>query len=133
MIKHNHLGPIRAGHQIYASRLEVAGLVHRKHDAQRFVRGREQRLELKREPSNPHDVHAILIVGRWRGWLREHRATLGYVPRAVAAAVAAEGVFDVIVPRLARSYMSDRGHVDIYFQITGPKAGAKAFKEALSS
>jgi hypothetical protein len=86
-IKGEHLGPIPEGHQIYADRLEVMGVVKRKADATRFVRGRDQRLEIEQDPDNPVDRNALNVIGCWKGWFLEHRGHLGYVPRDVAKVV----------------------------------------------
>jgi hypothetical protein len=132
--KRTYLPPIPDGHQIYADRLEVRGVAHRKMNAVAFVSGkRDHALELEREPSNKYDPNAIKIFGVWRGWFLRHRVDVGYVPREVAAVIAELDVFEVIRPRLARTYLSSRGFVDIYFEITGPKERAHEFKEALEA
>lgn len=131
-LKGEHLGSVPEGHQIWADRLEVAGIQHRKASATRFVQGKGQRIEFEREPDNPHDSNAIRILGFWKSWFSEKSDHIGYMPRDVAQVIADLDVFDTIHPRLARTYLSRNGHVQVFFQFTGPKDGAKRFKQALS-
>lgn len=79
--------PIPHGHQVYTA-FEPAGLARRKHAATQFAKGRDQRVELEREPSNPQDPKAIRVIGCWRGWILSRRTPLGYVPRHVAKVIA---------------------------------------------
>jgi hypothetical protein len=88
MISNYHLGELPDGYQIYAERLEVAGLGHRRSDATSFVSGKEHSLELRRDPGNKHDKNAIEVIGCWKGLFRSKRRAIGYVPREVAAAIA---------------------------------------------
>lgn len=132
-IKNTYLPDYPDDHQIYANSMEVMGLSRQKTAATRFVQGRDPRLEFEREPTNPVDPHAIKVFGCWHGWFREKREHIGYVPREVAKVVADLGVFDVIRPRLARTYLNDAGFVQVYFEFTGPKGGAKEFRAALET
>ena len=100
--------PIPEGHQVYAS-FEPAGLPRRKRVATSFAKGRDQRIDLQPEPSNPHDSNAIQVVGHWRGWIRSRRATLGYVPRHVAKVVADLGCLEALKPRLRKVYVGRTG------------------------
>lgn len=130
-IRQYHLKPLRAGVQIYAERLAVAGIARRKSAAIRFVKGSEHRLELEPEPSNPHDRNAVRVVGCSRGLFRHRRTFLGYVPRG-AARIVAEGAFEV-EPRLLKTYLGDKGFVEVEFQLIGPKHRAAEFKAAFGT
>lgn len=56
-----------------------------------FMQGRRRRLLLRREGDNPADRNAIQVVGVWRDRCgQKGQGALGYVPRQVAARVAAE-------------------------------------------
>jgi len=59
----------------------VAGISKHFGYASQFVASKERYLELEREPSNPHDHHAIKVFGAWKAYGSWVRAHLGYVPR----------------------------------------------------
>src|SRR5688572_16398526 len=80
-VRDYHLKPLPDGVGIYAERLAVAGIHRRRAAAARFIRGSDLDLDLEPEPSNPHDRNALRVVGLWRGWFRQKRTFLGYVPR----------------------------------------------------
>lgn len=111
-----HLKPLPPDTGIYAERLGVAGVEHRKAAAARFIRGKELRLELEPEPSNAYDKHALRVFGVWKGWLRRRRVLLGYVPRDVAKVVAEGRFLPEIQPRLIKTYLGGGGFFEIQFQ-----------------
>lgn len=77
------------GARLIFSRVPVAGISWRADVAARFVQGKEQRVELEREPDNPHDPNAIRVIAHWRGAdLQERNRQLGYIPRTTARTIA---------------------------------------------
>ena len=105
------LPPIPDGMSIMAADIEVAGIPYRKAAALAFARGKQQYLELEREPSNPHDPNAIKVIGVSKGLFGWKRHFVGYVPRETAKEIAEEGLLDAIIPRLrniwAGGYVQD--------------------------
>ena len=130
--KRYHLkeNPLPQGHQIYAKRLEPTGLgiEDRKESAVRFARGSHQRLRLEHEPENQVDPNAVRVIGIWRESGEEHHARLGYVPHQLAGAIAELDILGEVSPRLAKTYVSSGGYVEIMFQITGPKARVEEWR-----
>lgn len=124
-----HLKNIPEGFQIFEERLEVAGIAYRKAEATRFIRGKNLWLELEREPSNKHDKNAIKVIGCSKGFFGTKRFFLGYVPQQVASAIVEGGFWGKVVPRLLKTYLSDRGFVEVLFQILGPKGQKYEYKQ----
>lgn len=113
--------PIPAGMQIYESELYVAGIHHRRSDAQQFIAGQQQRLEIEPEPGNPYDPNALRVMGCWRQSGRDERRQIGYVPSEVSAKIVERGFSARVAPRLWHTYCGDTGYVDVVFQLLGPK------------
>lgn len=117
-----HLPPIPDGFQIFEERLDVAGIAHRKRAAQKFVStsGRKW-LELEPEPSNRCDPNAIKVLGCFKGMFGGKRLHVGYVPKEISGALANGGYVGDVRPRLLKTYMSQGGFVEIFFQLIGPR------------
>lgn len=111
------LPPIPKGFQIYAGRLEVAGVRHRRSEALQFANGSGQTLLLEREPENRHDPNAIKVIGL-TGAVRHF---VGYVPKDISEQIVGSGLFQVVQGRLEYIWRSRGGYVKIIFQIIGPK------------
>lgn len=129
-IKKYHLQEqdIPDGHQIFADRLEVFGVRHRRRACIAFCKGREQSLSFRLAPRNRFDPNAIEIHGHWRGWLFRRSKLLGYVERDLAAKIAGLELGARIKPRLFKTYLGRGGYVEIGYQITGPKADADLWR-----
>lgn len=93
------LPPIPKGYQIF-SREAVAGIQHRREDAQRFARSSSQTLALERELGNPHDANAIKVIGLSQG----ARFFIGYVPKETAEQIVGSALMDSVQPRLTQIY-----------------------------
>lgn len=76
------------------------------HDS--FLRGSECRLEILREPDNPHDENALAVMGLWRDKAGERREKLGYLPRQFSAEVAATRPRDLEMRAVAISTYTSR-------------------------
>jgi len=127
---HLQESPIPEGYQIYEERLEVAGLVYRKKDVARFIRGRRPRLEFEREPTNKHDPNAIKIIGISESPLFGPRKRhIGYVPAEIAERIVAGGYWNRVLPRLLHTYLSDKGFVEVDFQLLGPRGGKRQYED----
>jgi len=122
------LPPIPKGYQIYESRLEVAGIQHRKDSALNFAKGSNQIIELEREKSNKHDPNAIKVIGVSKGWFFTKRNFIGYVPKEVSAHIIASKLWSDIQTRLEWISVSDNGYVSIIFQLIGPKSKKDQYK-----
>lgn len=121
------LPPIPSACQIYEPRIQVAGLLHRKDDAIRFVRTPvEHFLAFKTDPTNPYDANAIKVIGV-AGNARYH---LGFVLADIAKRLAKTSLANVVQARLERAYVGTNDYVDIVFQIVGPKAHKKLYAES---
>lgn len=115
--------PIPDGMRIMENYTEVAGVQHRMGNVLAFARRSQHRLELEREPRNRHDPNAIKVIGISRGWFFWRRDFLGYVPAEIAAQIAKEAKWDVIVARL-RGVWAGGYHKDVVyirFDILEPK------------
>lgn len=130
--RHYHLGEqeIPEGFQIFEERLEVAGVSFRKEDAAAFAASKHGWLELEREPRNIHDPNAIKIIGCSKSFLGTKRRFIGYMPRDVSRAIVDGGHLSYIRPRLLKTYVGDRGFVEILFQILGSKGKQHEFRRA---
>lgn len=123
------LPPLPKNHQIYTSNMLVAGISFRKDDALRFIKGSDQALELERDPNNSHDKNAIKVIGV----TPSSRHFLGYVPKEVSEQIVETDLFDMVKPRLARTYQGDDGYVEIQFQIIGLKECKKQYDAFLEN
>jgi hypothetical protein len=121
--------PIPKSFQIFAERLEVAGLGYRRDNAARFISGTNLWLELELEPSNKYDKNAIKVIGCSKGWFWTKRFFLGFVPKDVAASIAEEGLSGAVKPRLLKTRLSGDGFVEVLFQILAPKGRKVVFKK----
>ena len=121
--------PIPAGYRLYEDRLEVAGVQFYKPYAAAFARN-DGWLEMQPEPDNPHDPHAIALIGCYKGWFLPHRGRIGHVPKEVAAQLAKTGVVTEVRPRLLKTWVGDSGYVEIMFQVIGPKDRFDAYLKA---
>jgi hypothetical protein len=68
--------------------IAVAGVKAMDSDLTRIQEGHE--VELRAEPSNPHDAHAIQVIGWYHMARSEAGHVLGYVPRDWAAVLTAD-------------------------------------------
>lgn len=132
-VKERHLFrfPIPKTHQIYLPESFVRGITYHKEDAIEFVQARGQAISLEHEPDNPKDRHALKVLGEWNRNGLPRRVQLGYVPGDAAVVIGECEIFDVIIPRLTKTYLSEGGFVEVSFQLLGPKGGADAFREML--
>jgi hypothetical protein len=128
-IRKHHLQsqPIPEGYQIFEDQIPVAGIDRRRAAAKHFIQGREQALELEREPTNPKDTNAIRVMACHRGWFLRRRRMIGYLPRSIAEQVVEGGFWGKLKPRLAMTYLNDAGFVEVVFQLLGPKGEKYGF------
>jgi hypothetical protein len=84
---------IPEGLQIFAERLEVAGVSFRKADATAFALSKDGWLEFEKEPGNSHDRNAIRIIGCSKGFLGTKRRFIGYVPKQFSKMIVEGGFF----------------------------------------
>jgi hypothetical protein len=119
------LPPIPKGFQIFESRIQVAGILHRIEDCLAFVRHPgEHSLKFELEPTNAFDKNAIKIIGT-AGAERFH---LGYVPAAIAFQLSNKGLQHQVQARLERGFASKDGYVDVIFQIIGPNSAKPSYQ-----
>lgn len=114
--------------QIFEERLEVAGVSFQKEEATAFASAADGWLELERDIGNKHDRNAIKVVGCSKGFFGTKRRFIGYVPKEVSRAIVEGGYLGQIRPRLLKTYVGDRGFVEILFQILGPKGKKYDFR-----
>jgi len=113
--------PIPSGFQIFEARLDVAGVGYRKKAARAFATSKHVWLELERETRLKDHPHAIRIIGCSKGLFRTRRRFVGYVPSKVAHAIAEGAYWGQVRSRLLKTWVGDRGYVEILFQLLGPK------------
>jgi hypothetical protein len=118
------------GFQIFEERLEVAGVSFRKEDATAFATAKEGWLEFERDLGNKYDPNAIRVIGCSKGFSGTERRFVGYVPKEVSRAVVEGGYWGQVRPRLLKTYVGDRGSVEILFQVLGPKGKKYEFRQA---
>jgi hypothetical protein len=121
------------GFQIFEERLEVAGVSYRKQDAIAFATAKTLWLELEPDPGNKHDSNAIKVIGCSKGWFFTKRRFVGYVPKEVAKGIVEGGFFAQVRPRLLKTYVGDRGFVEILFQLLGPKGIKHEYRQSTAS
>lgn len=121
------LPPIPAGCQIYEARIQVAGLLHQKANAIRFVRSpAEHTLVFENDRANSYDRNAIKVIGV-AGSTRYH---VGFVPADIAKRLANTSLANVVQARLERAYVGHNDYIDIIFQIVGPKVRKKQYADS---
>jgi hypothetical protein len=114
---------------IYETETTVAGVDHRLDAALRFARGKNQRLDLEREPTNEHDPNAIKVFGISKAWFTSRREFVGYIYRSEAKSIVENGFWGRIMPRLRHIWVSDDSReVIIRFDIVGPKKEKRAYQ-----
>lgn len=90
IIRRKPRSPSRGTRMLYGN-VHVAGISQPDcvRAAIKFIDGSNQRLELVKDPHNPHDKNAVRVVGRWSDDAGiEKSAQLGWVPRDTAAELA---------------------------------------------
>ncbi len=124
------LPPIPDGYRILENEVEVAGINYRTANALAFAKRRQQRIELERDPSNPHDPNAIKVIGVCKGWFFWRRYHIGYLPRDTAARIVSEGIR--VEPRLrniwAGGYVRDAIHIRLDLVAPKPEKTPKRAK-----
>lgn len=124
--------PIPKGWRTYGGGLEVRG-VHvepYRTAVARFADGSEQHLSLEAEPDNPHDPHAIKVIGQSKTRRGASAFTLGYVPAEVAEALATTGLLSAVSPRLRFMRVREGQTPTVEFYLLIPKD--KVTKEQLA-
>lgn len=119
--------PMPAGFQVYIKHCTVAGIHINKEAARAFIAGKNHQLEFEPEPDNQTDKYAIKVFGTSSG----ARHFLGYVPKGYAEHIVGAGVQAIVIPRINRVFSSEKGAVDIRFQLIGPKSRKKQFDQYL--
>jgi len=109
------------GYQILEKRLLVAGIQHYSDAALKFIHNSDQHLELEKEENNKFDPNAIKIIGVSKGWFFNSRNHIGYVPKEISKQINATELFEMVKPRVTRTYEDDNDFIEIQFQIIGPK------------
>jgi hypothetical protein len=127
MPKKPHEPPIPEGLQVYEDRLQVVGVHRRKAAATAFARSNDIWLELERLPDRQRDEHAIKVIGCSKGWFFRQRRFIGYLDRDVARAIVRGGLWGKVIPRLLETSVSDKGFIEVLFQILGPKEEKKNY------
>jgi len=124
-----------AGEWVQATLVEdVVGVAHRKHAAFQFataVRSAERRslhygIALELEPNNPHDRHAIKVIGmaeqrRFFGGTRRSAWHIGYLPRETSSELH-QDLLSQGIPIAAELYyvFLDRDFVDLKIIVLAP-------------
>jgi hypothetical protein len=91
-------------------------------NAQAFVFGTAQRLELRRIPDHPVDRNAIAVVGSWVSEGAPHTGRLGYIPATVAAEIATLGSETSIGATIKVMYLpASTGTLGIRLDVWGPR------------
>lgn len=111
---------------------QVAGVNHYAVDALSFSNRKYQYLEFVREPKNKYDANAIKVIGCSKGLLFFKRRIIGYVPKEIAKKIVDLGIFSQVIPRLERIFVDLKGHIDIGFQVLGPRKGEKEYKQQIN-
>lgn len=119
--------PMPPGYQVYVKHCTVAGIHLNKEAAQAFIAGQNHQLEFEPEPDNPVDKYALKVFGNSSGL----RYFLGYVPKGHAEHIVSAGFATIVRPRINRVFSSEKGAVDIRFQLIGPKSQKKQFDQYL--
>jgi hypothetical protein len=117
---------IPAGFQIY-DELEVAGVQYKRDLAATFVNQTNQWLEFEGEPLNKFDKYAIKVLGCYQHNNEIIKLHVGYVSANIAKQINTFSINEC-VPRLAKTYISDSGYVEIEFQVLGPKGRLSGYQ-----
>ncbi len=101
-------------------RVEVAGTYFRLNEALSFARGKGHDIALEHEPNNPHDRHAIKVIGITRGWLFKRKVHIGYIPRETVYNILQFKKYPTILPVL-RDIRADDDSVYVKLDLLVPK------------
>jgi len=129
-IKRKSSAPIPNGYEIY-SWSSVAGIQHKRKMALQFARHRNQSLELEREPDNTEDSNAIKVIGCSKRLVFADRDAIGYLPRELASCIVEGGFWGSVEPRLLRVHVGKDEHIEVEFQLLGPRERKEAFNDFL--
>ena len=119
--------PIKKGYQLLIKRLQVAGIQYRLENAFAFYHSGSEELELIPDPENPHDKHAIKIVGIHQ----DNKFFLGFLPKDAALLLSKTGLINCAYARLAEISVNGKHTIDIKFSIVGLKAEKKRYDDYL--
>lgn len=86
----------------------IVGEQHYEASHDSFLRGSECRVEIEREPENPHDPNALAVIGLWRDKAGPRREKLGYLPREFSSEVATTRPADMEMLAVAVSTYTSR-------------------------
>lgn len=118
------------GYMIFEERLEVAGIQYRKKDAISFSQNSEGCwLEFERDENNQYDKNAIKVIGYRKGFIDTKRYFIGYVPKEISLLIIEGGFWEVVKPRLLKTYIGKGEYVEILFQLLGPVGKKYQFKQ----
>lgn len=123
--------PIPKGFCILEGGVRVAGTHVAKHQqaVAAFFHGGGKDVILVREPLNPHDSNAIKVVGTFRKLLfLRGSATLGYVPRELAEAIASLKLEDEVIPRLASVTVDAPDYYEVVIDLICQKVSKERFQ-----
>ena len=102
--------------------IEIMGLTkdNRHIFAEKFIKGSNRRLELRKEPANPYDNNAIEVYGYCEYNGQVINSKLGYIPKGVAAQLASIEKLEATVKYMTLPYLT-RGiniKIDIWTEKT---------------
>lgn len=94
-----------------ANFVKVAGVSYREDDVKAFIRGTNRRLELRREPDNPHskDGTAVAVFGHFELDGQPQTVQLGYLPHNASQEIAAEYADKPIGATVERMFIAGKG------------------------
>ena len=111
---------IPQGMTVYEDDVEVVGVGNPCRHARKFLKRSKRRIYLQREPGNTHEADAIKVMGRSKGWFREVRKCIGYVPSDIARRLVASGVDSRVMAKLHLVSIRDRDSIQIRINLLGP-------------
>ena len=81
----------------------------------------EAAFQLHSEPTNSHDTNAIKVVVAREGFFETKHHHVGYVPKDIAAEIAAAGNLSSLRFRPKTLWIGDINMVNLYEDILGPR------------
>lgn len=105
---------------------DIVGEQYHKPEIMAWEAAPDRALEVVREPQNPHDPNAIAIFGVWDGGSR--RGHLGYLPRELAADIAATRPVDMPLKAVPFTLYKSGDFRDLKVRLLEPSARSEFWK-----
>lgn len=110
--------------------LDVKGIQFRREAASGFAEAEMASLSFEGEPDNPHDPHAVRVIGSWNEHGQSKQLHIGYVDRVTARRIARGQLLDIMKPWLRHVLIRESGYVAFRYDLMIQAKSKSAFEAA---